>query len=74
MKSVPEEKLAAESFVSNFPRFVRIMKKFNVSGSYTLVSSFACFILLQSHPFLSHLVCSFFVKCLIYGQKHCLST
>ncbi|KAM3237247.1 B3 domain-containing protein isoform X1 [Capsicum annuum] len=36
MKSVPEEKLAAESFVSNFPRFVRIMKKFNVSGSYTL--------------------------------------
>lgn len=36
MKSVPEEKLAAESFISNFPHFVRIMKKFNVSGSYTL--------------------------------------
>ncbi|XP_059279245.1 putative B3 domain-containing protein Os03g0621600 isoform X1 [Lycium ferocissimum] len=36
MKSVPEEKLAAESFISNFPHFVRIMKKFNISGSYTL--------------------------------------
>ncbi|MCD9646575.1 hypothetical protein HAX54_036511 [Datura stramonium] len=36
MKSVPEEKLAAESFNSNFPHFVRIMKKFNISGSYTL--------------------------------------
>lgn len=36
MKSVPEERLAAESFISNFPHFVRIMKKFNISGSYTL--------------------------------------
>lgn len=36
LKSVPEEKLAAESFMSNFPHFVRIMKKFNISGSYTL--------------------------------------
>ncbi|KAJ8538030.1 hypothetical protein K7X08_014570 [Anisodus acutangulus] len=36
MKSVPEEKLAAEYFISNFPHFVRIMKKFNISGSYTL--------------------------------------
>lgn len=38
MKSAPEEKMAAESFVSSFPYFVRVMKKFNVSGSYTLVS------------------------------------
>ncbi|CAN4122752.1 unnamed protein product [Withania somnifera] len=36
LKSVPEEKLAAEYFISNFPHFVRIMKKFNISGSYTL--------------------------------------
>ncbi|KAK9053879.1 hypothetical protein SSX86_024954 [Deinandra increscens subsp. villosa] len=36
MKSGPEEKLAAESFVSSFPYFVRVMKKFNISGSYTL--------------------------------------
>lgn len=36
MKSAPEEKIAAESFVSSFPYFVRVMKKFNVSGSYTL--------------------------------------
>ncbi|XP_027092257.2 B3 domain-containing protein Os01g0723500 isoform X1 [Coffea arabica] len=36
MKSAPEEKLAAESFLSSFPHFVRVMKKFNVSGSYTL--------------------------------------
>ncbi|XP_076903299.1 B3 domain-containing protein Os11g0197600-like isoform X2 [Bidens hawaiensis] len=39
MKSGPEEKIAAESFVSSFPYFVRVMKKFNISGSYTLVSS-----------------------------------
>lgn len=38
MKSAPEEKIAAESFISGFPYFVRVMKKFNVSGSYTLVS------------------------------------
>lgn len=36
MKSAPEEKIAAESFISSFPYFVRVMKKFNVSGSYTL--------------------------------------
>ncbi|CAI9116623.1 OLC1v1017818C1 [Oldenlandia corymbosa var. corymbosa] len=36
MKSAPEEKLAAELFHSHFPHFVKIMKKFNVSGSYTL--------------------------------------
>lgn len=36
MKSAPEEKIAAQYFVSNFPYFVRIMKKFNISGSYTL--------------------------------------
>lgn len=41
MKSAPEEKVAAQSFVSSFPHFVRIMKKFNVSGSYTLVSIFS---------------------------------
>ncbi|KAL8232163.1 hypothetical protein R6Q57_001941 [Mikania cordata] len=36
LKSVPEEKIAAESFISSFPYFVRVMKKFNISGSYTL--------------------------------------
>lgn len=36
MKSGPEEKLAAQSFLSKLPHFVRIMKNFNVSGSYTL--------------------------------------
>lgn len=28
----------AQSFTSSFPYFMRIMKSFNVSGSYTLVS------------------------------------
>ncbi|KAI3684778.1 hypothetical protein L6452_34004 [Arctium lappa] len=36
MKSAPEEKMAAESFISSFPYFVRVMKKFNIGGSYTL--------------------------------------
>ncbi|XP_017243497.1 B3 domain-containing protein Os01g0723500 isoform X2 [Daucus carota subsp. sativus] len=36
MKSAPEEKIAAESFLSNLPHFVRIMKKFNISGSFTM--------------------------------------
>ncbi|XAR64082.1 hypothetical protein NMG60_11024288 [Bertholletia excelsa] len=36
IKSAPEEKRAAQSFVSSFPHFVRVMKKFNISGSYTL--------------------------------------
>ncbi|KAG9150364.1 hypothetical protein Leryth_014554 [Lithospermum erythrorhizon] len=36
LKSAPEEKLAAESFVSSYPHFVKVMKKFNISGSYTL--------------------------------------
>ncbi|XP_022976045.1 B3 domain-containing protein Os11g0197600-like [Cucurbita maxima] len=31
-----DEERAAKSFVSVFPSFVRIMKKFNTSGSYTL--------------------------------------
>ncbi|CAK9317199.1 unnamed protein product [Citrullus colocynthis] len=31
-----DEERAAKSFVSCFPSFVRIMKKFNTSGSYTL--------------------------------------
>lgn len=35
MLALDEEK-AARSFASGFPNFVRIMKKFNVSGSYTL--------------------------------------
>ncbi|KAH6834547.1 hypothetical protein C2S53_011340 [Perilla frutescens var. hirtella] len=36
MKSAPEEKMAAQCFVSSYPHFVRVMKKFNISGSYTL--------------------------------------
>ncbi|PWA60097.1 B3 DNA binding domain-containing protein [Artemisia annua] len=36
IKSEPEERIAAESFISNFPYFVKVMKKFNVSGSSTL--------------------------------------
>ncbi|XP_038717939.1 B3 domain-containing protein Os03g0620400-like isoform X2 [Tripterygium wilfordii] len=31
-----DEEKAAKTFVSGFPHFVRIMRKFNVSGSYTL--------------------------------------
>ncbi|RYR04227.1 hypothetical protein Ahy_B06g083857 [Arachis hypogaea] len=31
-----DEKKVARSFTSSFPYFVRIMKSFNVSGSYTL--------------------------------------
>lgn len=45
MKSAPEEKIAVQSFVSSLPHFVKSMKKFNVSGSYTLVSSSFLFIL-----------------------------
>lgn len=36
MKSAPEEKIAAKYFVSIFPHFFRVMKRFNVCGSYTL--------------------------------------
>ncbi|KAL3734785.1 hypothetical protein ACJRO7_024028 [Eucalyptus globulus] len=35
MLSLQEERVA-RSFASSFPKFVRIMKRFNVSGSYTL--------------------------------------
>ncbi|MED6194697.1 hypothetical protein PIB30_030886 [Stylosanthes scabra] len=34
-----DEQRVAQAFTSPFPNFVKIMKKFNVSGSYTLVSS-----------------------------------
>ncbi|KAL9330554.1 hypothetical protein ACSQ67_000164 [Phaseolus vulgaris] len=34
--SAQDEKKVAQSFTSNYPYFVRIMKSFNVSGSYTL--------------------------------------
>ncbi|KAG4953493.1 hypothetical protein AAZX31_14G076600 [Glycine max] len=34
--SAHDEKKVAQSFISSFPYFVRIMKSFNVSGSYTL--------------------------------------
>ncbi|KAI4316759.1 hypothetical protein L6164_024707 [Bauhinia variegata] len=34
--SAHDEKKVAQSFTSSFPYFVRIMKSFNVSGSYTL--------------------------------------
>ncbi|TKY57766.1 hypothetical protein E2542_SST14819 [Spatholobus suberectus] len=34
--SAQDEKKVAQSFSSSFPYFVRIMKSFNVSGSYTL--------------------------------------
>lgn len=33
-----DEERVARSFTSCFPNFVKIMKKFNISGSYTLVS------------------------------------
>lgn len=36
--SSQDEKKVSQSFSSNFPYFVRIMKSFNVRGSYTLVS------------------------------------
>ncbi|XP_057974841.1 B3 domain-containing protein Os01g0723500-like [Malania oleifera] len=34
--SAREEKKAAQAFNSHFPNFVRIMKRFNISGSHTL--------------------------------------
>jgi len=34
-----DEQRVAQAFSSPFPSFVKIMKKFNVSGSYTLVSN-----------------------------------
>lgn len=40
MMAALDEKKAAKSFTSVFPNFVRIMRKFNISGSYTLVSDF----------------------------------
>ncbi|KAJ0085167.1 hypothetical protein Patl1_09047 [Pistacia atlantica] len=36
LKPEHEEKKVAQSFNSSFPYFVRIMKRFNISGSYTL--------------------------------------
>lgn len=36
IKSTHDEEKVARSFTSSFPYFVRIMKKFNISGSYTL--------------------------------------
>ncbi|KAJ1419765.1 DNA-binding barrel domain superfamily [Sesbania bispinosa] len=36
LSSAHDEKKVAQSFTSSFPYFVRIMKSFNVSGSYTL--------------------------------------
>lgn len=41
MMALDEEK-AARSFNSRVPHFVRIMRKFNISGSYTLVSTLLC--------------------------------
>lgn len=38
-----DEQKAAGSFSSAYPNFVRIMKKFNISGSYTLVSNFGLY-------------------------------
>ena len=38
--SAHDEKKIAQSFTSSFPYFVKIIKTFNVSGSYTLVSCF----------------------------------
>lgn len=40
-----DEKRVAQLFTSSFPYFVRIMKSFNISGSYTLV----CYSLCGSH-------------------------
>ncbi|RDY05146.1 B3 domain-containing protein, partial [Mucuna pruriens] len=36
VSAAQDEKKVAQSFASSFPYFVRIMKSFNVSGSYTL--------------------------------------
>lgn len=45
----------AQSFSSSNPYFVRIMKSFNISGSYTLVGSslwFCCFFFLYCNAYL----------------------
>lgn len=44
-----DEQRVAQAFTSPFPSFVKIMKKFNVSGSYTLVSN--------AQPFGVHVYC-----------------
>lgn len=48
LKSAPEEKIAAQAFISSFPHFVRVMKKFNISGSYTLVNYFLNYVFLST--------------------------
>ena len=53
----------AQSFSSSFPNFVRIMKKFNISGSYTLVNSLIFHLLLLS---LTEIFCSFKVSFVSY--------
>lgn len=40
-----DEKRVAQMFTSTFPYFVRIMKSFNISGSYTLVCYFPLYFL-----------------------------
>ena len=44
-----DEQRVAQGFTSSFPSFVKIMKKFNVSGSYTLVSTSSYTIIYNPH-------------------------
>lgn len=37
--SASEAEKIAQSFTSSFPHFTQVMKRFNISGSYTLVGS-----------------------------------
>lgn len=41
--SAQEAEKVARSFTSSFPNFTKVMKRFNVSGSYTLVSRSSVF-------------------------------
>ena len=48
MLSASEAEGLARSFTSPYPNFMKTMKRFNVSGSYTLVSGFLLFSFLLS--------------------------
>ena len=43
MLSASEAEGLARAFTSSYPNFIKNMKRFNVSGSYTLVSGFVIF-------------------------------
>lgn len=65
----------AQSFTSSFPYFVRIMKSFNVSGSYTLVGCFLRFYFSLRFFQMNNIfqICYFFpqITSIIDNAPHC---